>query len=68
MCADDEYTKTLQEIDPHSIEFVKHLKNEVVIYNLICMCEQYAESIRNKEQVCSWFLCDRFGCRVGTCG
>ncbi|RLV93265.1 Eukaryotic translation initiation factor 3 subunit C [Spathaspora sp. JA1] len=42
---DDEFIKSLQNIDPHSIEYVERLKDEITIYNLIVRGQAYIESI-----------------------
>eukprot|EP00040_Diaphanoeca_grandis_P002334 m.21305 g.21305 ORF g.21305 m.21305 type:complete len:981 (+) comp13342_c0_seq1:129-3071(+) len=55
---DTENMKSLQSTDPHSLEYVERLKNEVLIYNLICFCEQHTQrdeydlSQRNRITLC----------------
>lgn len=41
---DDENIKSLQETDSHSLEYVKRLRSEVLIYNLIVMTEKCVSS------------------------
>lgn len=48
---DDEFTKSLQNTDPHSIEYVERLKDETTIYNLIVRGQVYVEAITPKESV-----------------
>jgi translation initiation factor 3 subunit C len=38
---DDEYIKSLQNIDPHTPEYVTRLRDEAIIYNLIVCTEKY---------------------------
>ncbi|KAI5955133.1 NIP1 [Candida jiufengensis] len=42
---DDEFTKSLQNTDPHSMDYVERLKDESRIYNLIVRGQAYIESI-----------------------
>ena len=42
---DDEFTKSLQHTDPHSLEYIDRLKDESRIYNLIVRGQSYIESI-----------------------
>lgn len=46
---DDELTKSLQIIDPHSTEYIERLKDESKIYSLIVRCQLYCESVIPKE-------------------
>lgn len=48
---DDEFTKSLQNTDPHSTDYVERLKDETTIYNLIVRGQVYVESITPKEFV-----------------
>ncbi|ODV95369.1 hypothetical protein PACTADRAFT_50103 [Pachysolen tannophilus NRRL Y-2460] len=47
---DDELTKSLQVIDPHTTEYVERLKDEGKIYDLIVRCQLYCELIIPKEE------------------
>ncbi|EDK46060.1 conserved hypothetical protein [Lodderomyces elongisporus NRRL YB-4239] len=47
---DDEFTKSLQNTDPHSMEYVERLKDETEIYNLIVRGQAYIESIVADKQ------------------
>jgi len=40
---DDEFTKSLQNIDPHGTEYVDRLKDEKVLYCTICRAEAFYE-------------------------
>jgi translation initiation factor 3 subunit C len=40
---DDEFTKSLQNIDPHGTEYVDRLKDEKVLYCTICRAESFYE-------------------------
>lgn len=42
---DDEFTKSLQNTDPHSIEYIERLKDESKIYKLIVRGQFYIESV-----------------------
>ncbi|KAL1742068.1 eukaryotic translation initiation factor 3 subunit 8 N-terminus-domain-containing protein [Schizophyllum fasciatum] len=41
---DDEFTKGLQNIDPHGTEYVERLKDEKVLYSTICRAEAFYEA------------------------
>jgi translation initiation factor 3 subunit C len=41
---DDEFTKSLQNIDPHGTEYVDRLKDEKVLYCTICRAESFYET------------------------
>ncbi|PVH18149.1 uncharacterized protein CXQ87_001066 [Candidozyma duobushaemuli] len=41
---DDEFTRSLQNTDPHSIEYVDRLKDEPTLYSLIVRAQVYVES------------------------
>jgi len=40
---DDEFTKSLQNIDPHGTEYVDRLKDEKVLYSTICRSQAFYE-------------------------
>jgi len=42
---DDEFIKSLQNTDPHSLDYIERLKDEGRIYNLIVRGQSYIESI-----------------------
>ncbi|KAG8213854.1 eukaryotic translation initiation factor 3 subunit 8 N-terminus-domain-containing protein [Butyriboletus roseoflavus] len=46
---DDEFTKSLQNIDPHGTEYVDRLKDEKVLYRTICRAQAFYESSLQPE-------------------
>ncbi len=46
---DDEFTKSLQNIDPHGPEYVDRLKDEKVLYCTICRAQAFYESSNQVE-------------------
>lgn len=46
---DDEFIKSLQNTDPHSIEYIQRLKDESSIYKLIVKGQLYIEAITPKQ-------------------
>ena len=46
---DDEFIKSLQSTDPHSIEYVARLKDESIIYKLIVRGQTYIEQITPED-------------------
>lgn len=46
---DDEFTKSLQNVDPHGTEYVDRLKHSMDLYKTICRAELYFESKRQPE-------------------
>eukprot|EP00045_Choanoeca_perplexa_P010463 m.105791 g.105791 ORF g.105791 m.105791 type:complete len:927 (+) comp15291_c0_seq1:67-2847(+) len=42
---DEEYTKSLRKIDPHLPDYVYRLRDEAVLYNMICLAELYANRV-----------------------
>lgn len=52
---DDEFTRSLQNTDPHSTEYIERLKDETDLYKLIVRAQVYVESttpedVRNKAE------------------
>ena len=48
---DDEFTKSLQNIDPHTGEYIDRLKDEKVIYETIVKSQIYYEQIKATEHL-----------------
>lgn len=48
---DDEFTKSLQNCDPHIMEYVERLKDEVSLYALVLRAEMYAAKIGDTAAV-----------------
>lgn len=48
---DDEFTRSLREIDPHAIEYVQRLKDERPLYRLLVRSQSYLERIDQGEHV-----------------
>jgi len=46
---DDEFTKSLQNIDPHGTEYIDRLKDEKILYRTICRAQAYYESSNQPE-------------------
>jgi translation initiation factor 3 subunit C len=46
---DDEFTKSLQNIDPHGNEYVDRLKDEKVLYCTICRSQAFYEKTNQEE-------------------
>ncbi|KIJ18790.1 hypothetical protein PAXINDRAFT_71260 [Paxillus involutus ATCC 200175] len=46
---DDEFTKSLQNIDPHGTEYIDRLKDEKVLYRTICRAQAFYESSQQRE-------------------
>ena len=46
---DDEFTKSLQNIDPHGTEYVDRLKDEKVLYCTICRAEAFYENTKQAD-------------------
>ena len=43
---DDEFTKSLQNIDPHGTEYVERLRDEKGLYQTICLSQGYYEKAK----------------------
>ncbi|EFI28197.1 eukaryotic translation initiation factor 3 domain-containing protein [Coprinopsis cinerea okayama7 len=46
---DDEFTRSLQNIDPHGTEYVDRLKDEKVLYTTICRSQAFYEKTDPKD-------------------
>lgn len=46
---DDEFTKSLQNIDPHGTEYVDRLKDEKVLYCTICRAQAFYEQSKQED-------------------
>lgn len=46
---DDEFTRSLQNIDPHGTEYVERLKDEKVLYCTICRAQAFYEAKKQDE-------------------
>ncbi|KAJ2922019.1 hypothetical protein H1R20_g15078, partial [Candolleomyces eurysporus] len=46
---DDEFTKSLQNIDPHGTEYVDRLKDEKVLYCTICRAQAFYEKTQQPD-------------------
>jgi translation initiation factor 3 subunit C len=46
---DDEFTKSLQNIDPHGTEYVDRLKDEKVLYYTICRAQAFYEKTKQGD-------------------
>ncbi|KAF9581629.1 Translation initiation factor 3 subunit c [Lunasporangiospora selenospora] len=49
---DDEFTKSLQNIDPHTTDYVDRLKDEVSLYTVIVRSHAYFTRLEMTEAVC----------------
>lgn len=48
---DDEFTKSLQNIDPHGTEYVDRLKDSMALYRTLCCAQLYLVSKKQEEAV-----------------
>lgn len=46
---DDEFTRSLQNIDPHGTEYIERLRDEKVLYKSICLAQSYFERASRDE-------------------
>ncbi|KAG6844342.1 hypothetical protein H0H87_007618 [Tephrocybe sp. NHM501043] len=46
---DDEFTRSLQNIDPHGTEYIDRLKDEKVLYCTICRAQAFYEKTKQDE-------------------
>jgi translation initiation factor 3 subunit C len=46
---DDEFTKSLQNIDPHTMEYIERLRDETALYVLIVRAQKYFEKIKSAD-------------------
>jgi translation initiation factor 3 subunit C len=46
---DDEFTRSLQNIDPHGTEYVDRLKDEKVLYCTICRAQAFYEKTQQSD-------------------
>ncbi|KAF7321346.1 Eukaryotic translation initiation factor 3 subunit C [Mycena kentingensis (nom. inval.)] len=46
---DDEFTRSLQNIDPHGTEYIDRLKDEQVLYATICRAQAFYESTKQDD-------------------
>lgn len=46
---DDEFTRSLQHIDPHGTEYVDRLKDEKVLYRTICRSQAFYEQTKQLD-------------------
>ncbi|GAA5804708.1 hypothetical protein HPULCUR_010211 [Helicostylum pulchrum] len=48
---DEDYTKSLQSIDPHSIEYIERLRDEPALYNILVRTQIYYEGLKIQQGV-----------------
>lgn len=46
---DDEFTKSLQHIDPHTTEYVERLREEKLLYHTIVVAQSYFETVQQTD-------------------
>nr|KAF6441084.1 hypothetical protein HJG63_012281 [Rousettus aegyptiacus] len=53
---DEEFTKIMQNTDPHSQEYVEHLKDEAQVCAIIDRVQRYLEEKGTTEEICRIYL------------
>lgn len=53
---DEEFTKIMQNTDPHSQEYVEHLKDEAQVCAIIERVQRYLEEKGTTEEICQIYL------------
>ncbi|XP_069738320.1 eukaryotic translation initiation factor 3 subunit C-like [Phaenicophaeus curvirostris] len=53
---DEEFTKIMQSTDPHSQEYVEHLKDEARVCAIIARLQRYLQEKGSTEELCRVFL------------
>ncbi|KAI4550440.1 hypothetical protein MJT46_018605 [Ovis ammon polii x Ovis aries] len=53
---DEEFTKIMQNTDPHSQEYVEHLKDEAQVCTVIERVQHYLEEKGTTEEICCVYL------------
>lgn len=48
---DDEFTRSLQNIDPHGTEYIERLRDEKVLYQTITLAESYFELLKKEDSL-----------------
>lgn len=48
---DDEFNKSLQNIDPHGTDYVERLRDEKALYQTICLSQGYYENTKQDDPV-----------------
>jgi len=46
---DDEFTRSLQNIDPHGTDYIDRLKDEKVLYRTICRAQAFYEKTNQRD-------------------
>ncbi|OWK50238.1 Eukaryotic translation initiation factor 3 subunit C [Lonchura striata] len=53
---DEEFTKIMQNTDPHSQEYVEHLKDEARVCGIIARLQRYLQAKGSPEELCRVYL------------
>ncbi|NXH22569.1 EIF3C factor, partial [Bucco capensis] len=53
---DEEFTKIMQNTDPHSQEYVEHLKDEARVCRIIARLQRYLQDKGSTEELCRVYL------------
>jgi translation initiation factor 3 subunit C len=48
---DDEFTKSLQNLDPHGTDYVERLKDETGLYVTVCRCQTYYKAVDQPDSL-----------------